>query len=77
MPTFLRSGPYRFYIYSHEPDEPAHIHVDRDACTAKYWLRPIRLAWSVGFRNHELTRIERMVRSHLGELLESWNEHLA
>ncbi|MGD1216152.1 MAG: DUF4160 domain-containing protein [Terriglobales bacterium] len=31
MPTVLRSGPYRFCFYSHEPNEPPHIHVDR-AC---------------------------------------------
>src|SRR5437870_12492415 len=26
MPTVLRPGPYRFYFYSHEPNEPPHIH---------------------------------------------------
>ena len=25
----IRSGPYRIF-FSHEPNEPAHIHVDRD-----------------------------------------------
>jgi hypothetical protein len=24
MPTILRSGPYRVYFYSHEPNEPPH-----------------------------------------------------
>jgi Domain of unknown function (DUF4160) len=38
MQTVLRIGPYRFYFYSHEPNEPPHIHVDRDDMTAKYWL---------------------------------------
>src|SRR2546430_8746289 len=40
MPTALRSGPYRFYFYSHEPSEPAHIHIDRDDLSAKFWLDP-------------------------------------
>ena len=40
MPTVLRSGPYRFYFYSHEPNEPPHIHVDRDDLSAKFWLDP-------------------------------------
>jgi hypothetical protein len=31
VPTVLRTGPYRFYFYSHEPNEPAHVHVDRDS----------------------------------------------
>ncbi|HET9305930.1 MAG TPA: DUF4160 domain-containing protein [Candidatus Sulfotelmatobacter sp.] len=43
MPTVLRSGPYRFYFYSHEPNEPPHIHVDRDDLSAKFWLN--RFSW--------------------------------
>ena len=31
MPTALRSGPYRIYFWSHAPNEPPHVHVDRDA----------------------------------------------
>ncbi|MCP9886780.1 DUF2442 domain-containing protein [Cyanobium sp. ATX 6A2] len=27
MPTILRSGPYRVYFYSHEPNEPPHVHM--------------------------------------------------
>ena len=30
MPTILRSGPYRIYFYSHEPNEPPHVHVDHE-----------------------------------------------
>nr|WP_242060339.1 DUF4160 domain-containing protein [Aerosakkonema funiforme] len=26
MPTVLRIGAYRFYFYSHEPNEPPHVH---------------------------------------------------
>jgi hypothetical protein len=29
MPTVRVIGPYRFYFYSHEPNEPPHIHVDK------------------------------------------------
>ena len=36
MPTVLRIGPYRFYFWSHELNEPLHIHVDRDERSAKY-----------------------------------------
>ena len=41
MPTVLRWGPYRFYFYSHEPNEAPHIDVDRDDLSAKFW-RPQR-----------------------------------
>jgi len=49
MPTVLRSGPYRFYFYSHEPNEPPHIHVERDDLSAKFWLDPVALARNFGF----------------------------
>ena len=50
MPTVLRSGPYRVYFYSHEPNEPAHVHVDRDEQSAKFWLNPVRLGGNLGFK---------------------------
>jgi hypothetical protein len=75
MPTVLRIGPYRFYFWSHELNEPPHIHVDRDEQSAKYWLQPISLAKSIGFKKHELRRIETIVREHERELLEAWHVH--
>jgi len=73
VPTVLRIGPYRFFFFSHEPNEPPHIHVDRDALSAKFWLRPVQLARAVGFAPHELRSVERMVIDHQQELLEAWN----
>jgi len=49
MPTVLRPGPYRFYFYSGDGGEPAHIHIKRDENTAKFWLDPVRLQDSGGF----------------------------
>jgi Domain of unknown function (DUF4160) len=43
MPTVLRVGSYRLYFYSHEPNEPPHVHVDRDSSTAKFWLESVSL----------------------------------
>lgn len=74
MPTVRRSGPYRFYFYSHEPNEPPHIHVDREEMSAKFWLGPIQLARNFGFRAHELRTIQSLVMEHSEEFLEAWNE---
>jgi Domain of unknown function (DUF4160) len=38
---------YRVYFYSHEPNEPPHIHVDARGCTAKFWLQPVALARNI------------------------------
>jgi hypothetical protein len=73
MPTVLRSGPYRFYFYGHEPNEPPHIHVDRDDQSAKLWLDAVGLARNLGFSPPELRKIERLVQEHQQELLEAWN----
>jgi hypothetical protein len=74
MPTALRSGPYRFYFYSHEPNEPAHCHVDRDDSSAKFWLDPVQLAANYGFRAADLREIQLLVTEHRSTLLEKWNE---
>lgn len=50
MPTVLRSGPYRFFSYAGDRDEPKHVHVERDEKTAKFWLDPIRLQRVAAFR---------------------------
>jgi hypothetical protein len=75
MPTVLKVGPYRFFFYAGDRDEPAHIHVERDAADAKFWLDPVRFQWSHGFGAHEINRIERIVIEHHQQLLDSWNEY--
>ncbi len=75
MPTALRSGPYRFYFYSHEPNEPSHVHVDRDDCSAKFWLSPVTLARNFGFAPKELNRIYKIINENLDTLVEAWNGH--
>ncbi|HET6372349.1 MAG TPA: DUF4160 domain-containing protein [Candidatus Polarisedimenticolia bacterium] len=74
MPTVLRVGPYRFFFYSSEGAEPAHIHVERDKHRAKWWLDPVRLASSSGFGSHELVRIRSIVVEHEATMLGTWNE---
>jgi len=74
MPTILRSGPYRVYFHSHEPNEPPHVHVDRDDMSAKFWLRPVSLARNLGFSALELRRIQRLIEANEEEFLEKWHE---
>jgi len=75
MPTVLRSGPYRFYFYSHEPNEPSHVHVDRDELSAKFWLDPVALARNFGFSARELNALQSIVQENQHRLLEAWNGH--
>ncbi len=75
MPTALRSGPYRFFFYAGDRDEPPHIHVERDDNKAKFWLEPVRLQNSGGFSRTEIGRIQKLVEENREGLLGSWNEY--
>ena len=72
MPTIYRSGPYRIYFYSHEPNEPPHVHVDRDALSAKYWLSPVSLAKNLGFKSKELGKLRQIVINHRNQFMRAW-----
>jgi hypothetical protein len=74
MPTVLRLGPYRFFCYAGDGEEPPHVHVERDDSEAKTWLEPTRLERSGGFSASELRRIEKMVADHHEQLVDSWND---
>ncbi len=75
MPTILRPGPYRFFFYAGDRDEPQHVHVERDDKIAKFWLDPIRLQNSGGFSRTEIVRIQKLVVKHHLRLVEAWNDY--
>jgi len=75
MPTILRSGPYRFFFYSSDRDEPPHVHAERDDNEAKFWLKPVKLERSKGFHRQELRRIEELIDNNVEDLLRSWNAY--
>lgn len=75
MPTVLRVGPYRFFFYTGDRDEPPHIHVEREDKVAKFWLDPIRLQRSGGFSRREISRIQKLLSARRTKLLEAWNEY--
>ena len=77
MPTILRLGPYRFFFYSSDRDEPVHIHIEREDNIAKVWLDPIRLQNSGGFNRSEIFRIVSIINEHQIELLEAWDDYFS
>ena len=75
MPTILRIGPYRFFFYAGDRDEPPHVHVEREDKIAKFWLAPVRLQSSGGYSRTELARIQQLVSDHRLKFLEAWNAY--
>ena len=75
MPTILITRGFRFYFYSGDHVEPAHIHATKDGCVAKFWLDPVRLASGGRFRPAQLIEIQRMVDDNKDLFIRSWHEY--
>lgn len=75
MPTVLRTEGLRFFFYSQENHEPPHIHVEHGDKVAKYWLDPVQIASSHGFRSHELNRLRALVVEHRTTFQRAWHDH--
>lgn len=75
MPTVLRAGPYRFFFYAGDKNEPRHVHVERDDRIAKFWLEPVRLKTSGGFSRTELGKIQETIEENQTRLVEAWNDY--
>ena len=76
MPTIKDiSGPYRFFFYAGDKDEPPHVHVEHENNIAKFWIDPIRLDKSGGFSRHEINQIYKLCIKNKDLILRSWNEY--
>ena len=74
MPTIARIGPYRFFFFSNEGLEAAHIHVQKDEAVAKFWLSPVELSSSIRFSAREIRRLQEMVEERRDEFEAAWND---
>ncbi len=75
-PVFHRENSYCFKIYSNE-EERMHIHVSRDDKEAKFWLEPeVELAENFGFKDYELTMIQKIVDKYATEFQEQFRQHV-
>ena len=75
MPEVLRIHGYRFFFFSREGTEPHHIHVEQAERYAKFWLIPVELAESRGFRSSELRQLHNLVEQHRESFIVAWDEH--
>jgi hypothetical protein len=76
MPTVKDiPGPYRFFFYSFDCNEPRHVHVRRERMTCKFWLDPISLSQNYRFAPRELNQIRNLIETHREIIIEAWHEH--
>lgn len=80
MPVVFRWNGYRFHFFSNEGDllEPVHIHVNRGADDAKFWLHPeVALAYNHGFKARHLKQLAAVIEERRAEIEEAWNDHFS
>jgi len=75
VPVVLRADGYRFFFFSREGLEPRHIHVEQAERYAKFWLEPIELVESRGFRSQELRKLHNLIEQHREQFIVAWDEH--
>jgi hypothetical protein len=76
MPTIPGiPGPYRFFFYSFDCNEPVHVHARRERSVCKFWLDPVALADNHGLSPRDLTAVRRIILEHRQRILEAWREH--
>jgi hypothetical protein len=75
MPEVIRIHGYRFFFFSREGAEPYHIHVEQAERYAKFWLAPISLSESSGFRSSELRELHNLIEKHRDLFIVAWDEH--
>ena len=77
MPTVLRVDGFRFFFYSAEVNEPAHIHVRKAGNQCKYWLSPVAFAKQERgkFSPVSIKKIEMIINNHHAYLIEAFNEY--
>jgi hypothetical protein len=76
MPTVFRWRNCRFYFWSHEGNEPRHVHVDCAERTTKIWLSDLKVDRNRGFNSAEIKDLIEQVRLHRHEIQEMWDAHL-
>lgn len=76
MPTIKNiPGPYRFFFYSFDCNEPMHVHAQRERMVCKFWLESVVLDKNHGFMPKELNTIREIIYNNKSKIMEAWHEH--
>jgi len=76
MPTVLLLNGFRFFFYSNENNEPAHIHVKKGNGEGKIWLEPVsEIVWMYGFNKQEVNEVWEICTNNLQLFKNKWYEY--
>ncbi len=74
MPTIFRKDGFRFFFYSREGNEPAHIHVIGKGGEAKVWLDPVGISKVYNLSSKDQRAILNIVRENVKMFKEKYKE---
>lgn len=78
MPTLLVTHGFRFFFYSNETDEPAHVPVVKGDAFGKIWLEPeTEVLYLNGFTSSEEKRVIQIVNENHVNFKLKWNAYFA
>jgi hypothetical protein len=77
MPEVLRISGFRFFFFSREGKEPRHIHVEQAERYAKFWLEPVALAESRGFRSAAVRELYSLIAPNREKFILAWDGHFS
>ena len=78
MPNLLFINGLRFFFYSNENNEPAHVHITKGAAYGKVWLKPnVEAAYLFGFTNGEEKDILTIIETHSQDFKNKWYEYFS
>ena len=75
MPTIFVWRGHRFFFYSADGGEPAHVHVRKGSSECKIWLRDAGVAYNRGDSEADLGSLVRHVKQRREALQEAWDDY--
>jgi len=75
MPTVLFKNGYRFYFYTGDRTEPAHVHVEKGDGDGKVWLVPELNPSYLHFKVKEQKEVMKIVEENYDSLKKKWDDY--
>lgn len=72
LPTLLRENGFRFFFYSNERDEPAHVHTIGRGGEAKVWLEPVKIAYLYRLSDRDRREILQIIFENVRDFRMKW-----
>ncbi len=74
MPTIHRENGFRFFFYTREGNEPAHVHVVGKGGEMKVWLNPIQISTVYNMSSKDQRMVLIITNKNLDSFKQEWSK---